>query len=245
MRGYDIMLCIRACRRMIACRHYEYWVLMDEKEKENSLSPQTAAGTVVDFTDDNIPSDARDAIVRLLEEISYLRSELEANNERIAELENLADRDPLAPVVNRRAFVRELERVKAYGERYGNSASLIYFDLNGMKAINDQFGHPAGDQALVSVAEALVANVRSSDLVGRLGGDEFGVILARADRTAAEDKASILARLVDDLKVRCGGQTIPVSLTYGVVELAAHRSAEETLAAADSAMYERKKNRDA
>ena len=199
----------------------------------------------VDFTDDAIPADARAAIVRLLEEINYLRTEIEANNERIAELENLADRDPLTPVVNRRAFVRELERVRAYGERYGNTASLIYLDLNGMKAINDRFGHAAGDQALLSVAEALVANVRSSDLVGRLGGDEFGIILSRADRKAAEEKAKALLGLVAALEVNCDGSAIPVSVTYGIVELTAHRNAEAALAAADSAMYENKKHRDA
>jgi len=217
---------------------------MNDNNKDDPSQASKSGEQAVDFTDDAIPADARSAIVRLLEEISYLRSEIEANNQRIAELENLADRDPLAPVVNRRAFVRELERVKAYGERYGNTASLIYLDLNGMKAINDQFGHAAGDQALLSVAEALVANVRSSDLVGRLGGDEFGIILSRADRTAAEEKAQILLRLVADLEVKCGGNTIPVSLTYGIVELSAHQNAEAALAAADGAMYERKKSRD-
>lgn len=224
---------------------YLRWVLMDDNKNDDPPSTSVTPGAAGNFDDDSIPSEARDAIVRLLEEISYLRSEIQTNNQRIAELENLADRDPLAPVVNRRAFVRELERVKAYGERYGNAASLIYLDLNGMKAINDQFGHPAGDQALLSVAEALVANVRSSDLVGRLGGDEFGVILARADRKAAEEKAEILLRMVDDLKVTCDGNTIPVSLTYGIVELTAHRNAEAALAAADAAMYERKKGRGA
>ena len=218
---------------------------MNDNNKDDPSHASGSGEQTVDFTDDAIPADARSAIMRLLEEISYLRSEIEANNQRIEELETLADRDPLAPVVNRRAFVRELERVKAYGERYGNTASLIYLDLNGMKAINDQFGHAAGDQALLSVAEALVANVRSSDLVGRLGGDEFGVILSRADRKAAEEKAQILLRLVADLEVKCDGNTIPVSLTYGTVELAAHQNAEAALAAADGAMYEHKKSPDA
>lgn len=235
---------VRACRRMFIGWQYVYWVLMNDNDNDDPPLTSAVPGEAVNFDDDSIPSEARDAIVRLLEEINYLRSEIEANNQRIAELENLADRDPLAPVVNRRAFVRELERVKAYGERYGNAASLIYLDLNGMKAINDQYGHPAGDQALLSVAEALVANVRSSDLVGRLGGDEFGVILARADRAAAEEKAEILLRLIESLEVTCNGNIIPVSIAYGIVELAAHRNAEAALAAADSAMYERKKNRD-
>ena len=187
-----------------------------------------------------MPAEARDAILRLLEEIELLRSEIEANNARIAELEDLADRDPLTPVVNRRAFVRELDRAKAYGDRYGHGASLIYLDLDGMKEINDRYGHTMGDKALVAVAEALVANVRSSDLVGRLGGDEFGVILARADQSAAQEKARQLMKFIDDLEIKSENDVIPVSVSYGIIELRTQASAEAALAAADGAMYERK-----
>ena len=187
-----------------------------------------------------MPSEARDAIIRLLKEIESLRSEIEANNERIAELEDLADRDPLTPVVNRRAFVRELDRAKAYGDRYGNGASLIYLDLDGMKEINDRYGHNVGDKALVAIAESLVANVRSSDLVGRLGGDEFGVILARADQPAAQEKARQLMQFIGNIEIKSGNDIIPVSVSYGIIELSSQTSAETALAAADRAMYERK-----
>jgi len=208
-------------------------------------SPSQGAGTKSDSLSDNlldeaIPAEARDAILRLLQEIEYLRAEIEANNERIAELEDLADRDPLTPVVNRRAFVRELDRAKAYGDRYGNNASLIYIDLDGMKDINDRYGHGTGDKALVAVAEALVANVRSSDLVGRLGGDEFGVMLARADQAAAQEKAQQLMRSIDSIQIKSGSEIIPVSVSCGVVELKSQANAEAALAAADRAMYERK-----
>ena len=181
--------------------------------------------------------------MRLLEEIKYLRSEIEANNQRIAELEDLADRDPLTPVVNRRAFVRELDRAKAYGDRYGNGASLIYLDLDGMKEINDRYGHSVGDQALVAVAEALVANVRSSDLVGRLGGDEFGIMLVRADQTAAQEKVQQLMKFIDDIEIRSENELIPVSVSYGIIELGSQTNAETALAAADRAMYERKQEK--
>lgn len=190
-----------------------------------------------------IPAEARDAILRLLKEIELLRSEIEANNARIAELEDLADRDPLTPVVNRRAFTRELDRAKAYGDRYGSGASLIYLDLDGMKEINDRHGHHMGDKALVAVAETLVANVRSSDLVGRLGGDEFGIMLARADQAAAQEKARQLMTLVDGIELKSGSETIPVSVSYGIVELKSQANAETALAAADRAMYERKQEK--
>lgn len=195
--------------------------------------------------DASVPTEARDAIMRLLEEIEYLRAEIEANNERIAELEDLADRDPLTPVINRRAFIRELDRAKAYGDRYGNGASLIYLDLDGMKAINDKYGHGTGDQALLAVAEALVSNVRSSDLVGRLGGDEFGVILARADQTAADEKAGQLMEIINRIELKSGDERIPVSASYGIVALGSQKTAESALAAADQAMYQRKHEKDA
>jgi len=208
-------------------------------------SPSRGAGTKSDNLSDNlldeaIPAEARDAILRLLQEIEYLRAEIEANNERIAELEDLADRDPLTPVVNRRAFIRELDRAKAYGDRYGSSASLIYLDLDGMKDINDRYGHGTGDKALVAVAEALVANVRSSDLVGRLGGDEFGIMLARANHAAAREKAEQLMRSIGDIQIKSGSDIIPVSVSFGVVELKSQANAEAALAAADRAMYQRK-----
>jgi diguanylate cyclase (GGDEF)-like protein len=196
-----------------------------------------------DLQDAAIPAEARDAIIRLLQEIEFLRSEIEANNERIAELEDLADRDPLTPVVNRRAFVRELDRTKAYGDRYGNSASLIYLDLDGMKKINDQYGHSMGDKALLAVAETLIANVRSSDMVGRLGGDEFGIMLARADRKAAEEKARLLMKLIEDIEIKSGDDIIALSASCGIIEVKSQSNAEAALAAADRAMYECKQEK--
>src|SRR5579875_145629 len=127
-----------------------------------------------------------DAVVRLKAENAVLRA-------RLAEAERLADHDALIPVLNRRAFSRELARTIAYCERYGAAASLVFFDLDGFKAVNDAHGHAAGDAALRAVAEVLTANVRDSDLVGRLGGDEFGVILAQANREVATIKAAALA----------------------------------------------------
>ncbi len=84
----------------------------------------------------------------------------------------------MVPVANRRAFVRELTRIVAYSERYNSVSSILYFDIDGFKEINDQYGHVAGDAALQHISEIFVLNVRESDVVDRLGDDEFGVILA-------------------------------------------------------------------
>ena len=86
----------------------------------------------------------------------------------------------------------------AYAERYGAETSVLYFDINGFKQINDTYGHAAGDAALQHVAMLLAENIRESDVVGRLSGDEFGVILAQAGGPVAQEKAAPLSALIDD-----------------------------------------------
>jgi diguanylate cyclase (GGDEF)-like protein len=202
---------------------------------------QRGAGTIPAPADPEISAEAQAAILRLIDEIDRLRAEINANNRRIAHLEAMADSDPLTPTVNRRAFVRELERFKAFIDRYRAPASLVYLDIDGMKAINDRFGHAAGDAALLAVAKALVDNVRASDVVGRLGGDEFGVILAQVEAGAAEEKAAALAGAVGALTVGEGANAVTLSATWGVVPLNGAADAAAVLEAADQAMYARKR----
>jgi diguanylate cyclase (GGDEF)-like protein len=171
-----------------------------------------------------------------------LRHELERTRSRLAELERLANEDSLTPISNRRAFLRDLARMIGYVERYGAACSLLYFDLNGLKAINDGFGHAAGDAALIHVAEMLLSHTRSSDVVGRLGGDEFGVLLTRADEAVALAKAEQLADVVARTPLVSKGQTIPISVACGAHRLAAGEEPQVALAAVDRAMYRQKRD---
>jgi diguanylate cyclase (GGDEF)-like protein len=181
------------------------------------------------------------ALTTLLGEIEELRGEVQRLKARLTEAEGLADQDVLTPVLNRRAFVRELRRVIAFTHRYGGQTSLIYFDLDGFKAVNDRFGHAAGDVALKAVAERLAGAVRESDIVGRLGGDEFGVILVHADRATALAKAAVLATLVEDEPIASGEWLMPVRISYGVAQLMPGADAEQALTEADAAMYAHKR----
>ena len=183
----------------------------------------------------------RGAIDQLLVEVAGLRDELARTQARLRELERLADEDSLTPISNRRAFLRELMRAIRYAERYGGGGSLLYFDLNGMKAINDTHGHPAGDAVLLQVARLLLSHVRASDLVGRLGGDEFGVLLVRADREQARLKARSLAALVRRTPLVWQQTTIPISVAYGAHAFQPSEDVESVLAAADRDMYRRKR----
>ena len=157
----------------------------------------------------------------------------------------VADRDSLTPLLNRRAFVRELARARTFAERYGAAASLVYFDLDGFKAINDRYGHAAGDAALNAVADRLIANVRESDVIGRMGGDEFAIVLVQADLDTAVAKADSLARAIEGEPLRFGDWTAPIHLSYGVAEVIPDGDPEALIAAADTAMFSAKRLRKA
>jgi diguanylate cyclase (GGDEF)-like protein len=183
----------------------------------------------------------RGALTTLLTEIDDLRGEVSRLKAKLREVEGLADRDPLTPLLNRRAFVRELARIRTFAQRYGSPASLVYFDLDGFKAVNDRYGHAAGDACLCAVAERLAANVRDSDIVGRMGGDEFAVILAQADRQTAEAKALSLAEAIEATPIRFGEWTAPLHISFGVREISTELDAEALVAEADAAMFSRKR----
>jgi diguanylate cyclase (GGDEF)-like protein len=147
----------------------------------------------------------------------------------------------LLPLLNRRAFVRELTRYIAFSGRYNTPASLIYFDLNRFKEINDTNGHAAGDAVLKHFAETLLSHVRDSDCVGRLGGDEFGVLLTHANQEQALNKADVLANALRATPPVWNGKTLPISFSYGAFELKAGDNADIAMARADEAMYAQKK----
>ncbi len=170
-------------------------------------------------------------------ENARLRAEVERLERRLADVELLADRDPLLPVLNRRAFMRELGRALAVARRYGDASSLLYLDMDGLKRINDVHGHAAGDAALAAVAATLTDHVRESDVVGRLGGDEFAVLLARAPAGEAQVKAASLAKAIADAPLVFEDRAIALSVSVGVRALDPHATPAELLAQADAAMY--------
>jgi diguanylate cyclase (GGDEF)-like protein len=184
------------------------------------------------------------AIGMLMAEVQKLREELAQSKKRIEFLETLADQDALAPVLNRRAFVRELTRMMAYAERYDVPGSVLYFDVDQMKQVNDDLGHAAGDIVLRRVAETLVRESRASDVVGRLGGDEYAVILSQADATAAAAKAASLAKAIAAEPIDWQGRQLLVTVSYGVYSFAGGEHVEAALDAADRAMYARKRRVD-
>jgi diguanylate cyclase (GGDEF)-like protein len=121
----------------------------------------------------------------LVSEIERLRSKLDEVEARLGELDELAHEDSLVELPNRRSFLAQLEREIARVERQGHPSAMLFVDVDGLKSINDRFGHKAGDEALIEIAQLLVASVRKSDCVARIGGDEFGILLDHLDEQGA------------------------------------------------------------
>jgi two-component system, cell cycle response regulator len=151
-------------------------------------------------------------------------------------------RDPLTKAYNRRHFSTRLESEIAYAKRHGAPLSVLLVDLDLFKGINDQHGHAAGDAVLVAVAAELGRAVRLEDVVARLGGEEFGLLV----RSRLDDAATLAERIrarVEAARVRVGASSIGVTASIGVADLddvAGDSTGEDLLAAADRRLYRAK-----
>jgi diguanylate cyclase (GGDEF)-like protein len=207
----------------------------------DNVTPLGTSASVLGIPESEFTPRVRDAIMTLMGEVDSLRRELQSAQKRMEEIEKTADQDQLLPMLNRRAFVRELTRHISATNRYGTPASLVYFDLNHFSEINDTYGHPCGDAVLIHFTEVLLANVRDTDVVGRLGGDEFGILLTHATQEQAHAKADQLAQKLNTSPPQWQGKTIDVSFAYGAFELQAGDDADRAMARADEAMYAHKR----
>lgn len=198
------------------------------------------SASIMGVPESELTPNVQRALLSLMGEVDQLRRETEALRAKVRDLETLADRDVFLPVLNRRAFLREVSRALALAERHNAPSSLIYLDLNGFKAINDSHGHAAGDAALRAVADLIAAHVRETDAVGRLGGDEFGIVLTLTPASAAERKAEELAQTLETTPILHEGKELRVGAAWGVRALEAGIDVSTAMAEADAAMYARK-----
>lgn len=184
-----------------------------------------------DFAKDSLEN------ARLLTENEALRRELRALRLQLGELERLADSDTLTPLLNRRAFLREVERGIARVTRHTTPVAVMIADLDGLKAVNDSAGHQAGDAMLMHVGYALKASVRASDIIARIGGDEFGIVLEGLDAAAASAKAAALRDAIAAEPL----DGASVSISIGFTMVAATDDIDSIIARADAAMYAQKR----
>jgi diguanylate cyclase (GGDEF)-like protein len=176
----------------------------------------------------------------LAAQVERLEQELAAARKQVVALQARADIDPLTDLPNRRAFERELVRSLAYVKRHAASAALLYLDLDDFKHINDRHGHSAGDAMLRAVTKVLGRYVRESDIVARIGGDEFALLLWGCDEANAVAKALTLEAAVDRTSATHEGAALTVAASVGAALLLPLDQPGETMERADRAMYARK-----
>lgn len=174
---------------------------------------------------------------RLIKANEEMAGEIAQLRLRILELEHAADTDPLVPVYNRRAFLREISRAQTVMKRYDMLSTLIFFDLNDFKSVNDRFGHGVGDELLKMIGAVLQDGVRDCDMVARLGGDEFGILLFKSDVAVAHAKAQALCCRIADQAVQLPTGSVGITAAWGVSPCEPGDSVEQVLARADRAMY--------
>jgi len=165
-------------------------------------------------------------------------------NERqtAAQLAYLAERDSLTGLYNRHRFQQELERMLAECERNASQGALLFFDLDEFKAINDNFGHRAGDALLIRVASEVGALVRRNESLARLGGDEFALLAPNTTREEMARLAERIVRAIGAIPFRFEGQNLRLTSSLGIAFYPEHGLDADTLVAhADAAMYQAKR----
>lgn len=183
--------------------------------------------------------------LRLLQSFANAAAVAIHNLQLHAEVQRLAVTDPLTGVFNRRGFFdtckRELERL----HRYGHPFSMIYFDIDKFKSINDGNGHNAGDRVLQEVVERACSHLRRVDLIGRLGGDEFAILLPETTILKARRVAERIRQAVVEKPVAFEHKQLQISVTLGITNARTNSADfEALLAKADQAFYKAKQNGD-
>jgi diguanylate cyclase (GGDEF)-like protein/PAS domain S-box-containing protein len=196
-------------------------------------------GTVVWVRDDAVFRTRREGRADVMDGILTNITELKVLEER---LRHLASHDHMTGLFNRHRFEEELERAVAFTGRYGTPGALLVLDLDGLKKVNDELGHHAGDALLKLVASGLRDRLRSVDSLGRLGGDEFAVCLPGVDRAGAQSVAQSLVERIRVTRVELDGRSVGTTASLGIALLRQgdDLDSERLLMQADSAMYEAK-----
>ena len=156
-------------------------------------------------------------------------------------IERLAMTDDLTGLANRRAFLAAAERAIAQIDSAARSPTLLIVDLDHFKRVNDVYGHRAGDQALQAAAQALARSVREGDFVGRLGGEEFVVLLDAADEETARRGAESARAAIAAMRVTTPNGEVAVTASIGCTSLVAEDSVSAALQRADEALYAAKR----
>jgi diguanylate cyclase (GGDEF)-like protein len=171
------------------------------------------------------------------EEYAAMLAELDLLRRKIVELEQLADTDTLTPLANRRAFLRAVDRAIRLADRHQTQTALAFLDVDGLKAINDAYGHITGDVVLLHISERLRSAFRATDLAARVSGDEFAILLDHVSEDDAQQRIGALVAAVANDPVRVGQKDLSIRLSWGLTMIRSDDSVDVAMGRADAAMY--------
>jgi diguanylate cyclase (GGDEF)-like protein len=189
---------------------------------------------------DNRPSTQT---ANLADENALLRASLSEMRERMDALEERDDRDTLTPLMGRRRFLAELERIAKQAGRHGTPAALLHIDVDNLDAINAGHGRLAGDAALIHVAKTLGGLIRSTDILARLGGDQFGLILDHLDHNSAIETAGRLARCIAADPLDLGHAMVGIEVSIAVATILPGDGVDDVMHRADRNLRAAKEER--
>lgn len=234
-----IALCKKLRERQI-CEYYVYTIILTAKDTQGDLVKAMEAGA-----DDYLvkPFDAQELRAKLMvgKRILALQEELISAREA---MRYSATHDSLTGVANRKEVLDALRKELSRSRREKSSVAIALVDVDRFKAVNDELGHPFGDEALKEIARRLRADLRVYDSLGRYGGEEFLLVLPGCDLAAALRRTAHIGALVSDTPVRAGvkSRRITVSMGVAVSNGVGESEVESLLNHADVALYEAKKN---
>lgn len=162
---------------------------------------------------------------------------------RIETLESMVMTDPLTELENRRGFETHLDRILAAAKRHDDTGVLVYIDMDNFKVTNDKYGHEAGDAVLVSVAEVLRKNTRTSDVVARIGGDEFAVLLTHTGPAEGLYRSRRLNTFLSQADAHYRDLTLELRASFGTAPYGPETDKKDLLRRADSEMYKEKRDK--
>tara|TARA_R110002072_G_scaffold114038_3_gene243961 strand:- start:56 stop:772 length:717 start_codon:yes stop_codon:yes gene_type:complete len=182
-------------------------------------------------------------INRIIAYAASAEQHISEQQQRIRELEALSSTDELTGLANRRGLIEFANRLLATARRHQEQGVLCYLDLNDFKKINDEFGHETGDRALCLLAETIQKNLRSSDFVARIGGDEFIFILTHTNTENGRLRAAIIEREITAADLSARDRKIRLSVSIGVTGYDGKTTLDDLLRRADEDMYHNKHGR--
>lgn len=215
----------------------------DSSSVEERAAADTAAERLIDWAmsgEWQSLGAARPVLDLALAVLAESTSEIDRRRRMIEAISARSLTDELTGVYNRRGFMTEMRRALVLANRQGIGGAVVMIDLDGFKAINDRFGHGAGDAMLARVADMLRRTVREGDSVGRLGGDEFVILMPGMIEGESANRVSHLRRRTKALSVPWQGHMLSIGASFGYCDYVAGDDLEAILDRADRRMYEQK-----